>query len=102
MAFAAREIRKGFVLERREDALHRMPSPSVAAPFSFTPRPMGLIRLETTSFMQLCGGCPRMTMQTTFDGPFGVGTNGADGAPRDDTLVVMRTAHGGSRFWGGM
>lgn len=41
-------------------------------------------------------------MQTTFDGPFGVGTNGADGAPRDDTLVVMRTAHGGSRFWGGM
>ena len=39
-------------------------------------------------------------MQTTFDGPFGVGTTVADGAPRDDTLVVMRTAHGGLEILG--
>ncbi len=39
-------------------------------------------------------------MQTTFDGPFGVGTIGADGAPYDDTLVVMRTEDGGLELLG--
>jgi hypothetical protein len=34
-------------------------------------------------------------MQTTFDGPFGVGATGADRVAPDDTLVVMRTEGGG-------
>lgn len=39
-------------------------------------------------------------MQTTFDGPFGLGAGVADEKPYDDTLVAMRTEDGGLEILG--